>query len=120
MLDYIFHHALPFIIGTGFGIERTGQILLNTYHLDKPHGHNFVLETWVELGVIGLALLFTVLVCAFGKLLEINANNGKKFTLVFCIFTSMMMYLLFGLTDYIFNSPKQIINIFIPYSDIKS
>lgn len=25
----------------------------------------------------------------------------------------MMMYLLFGLTDYIFNSPKQIINIFI-------
>ena len=113
LLDYIFHHALPFIIGTGFGIERTGQILLNTYHLDKPHGHNFVLETWVELGVIGLALLFTVLVCAFGKLLEINANNGKKFTLVFCIFTSMMMYLLFGLTDYIFNSPKQIINIFI-------
>ena len=58
-------------------------------------------------------LLGIVLVCAFCKLLEINANNGKKFTLVFCIFTSMMMYLLFGLTDYIFNSPKQIINLFI-------
>ena len=109
LLDYIFHHALPFIIGTGFGIEQTGQILLNQYQLDKPHGHNFVLETWVELGIVGLVLLFTVLICGFGKLLEINANNGKKFTLVFCVFTSMMMYLLFGLTDYIFNSPKQII-----------
>lgn len=113
LLDYIFHHALPFIIGTGFGIEQTGQILLNQYQLDKPHGHNFVLETWVELGIVGLVILFTVLICGFGKLLEINANNGKKFTLVFCVFTSMMMYLLFGLTDYIFNSPKQIINLFI-------
>ena len=113
LLDFIFHNALPFIIGTGFGIEQTGQILHTMYDLDKPHGHNFVLETWVELGIIGLVLLVIVLVCAFGKLLEINANNGKKFTLVFCIFTSMMMYLLFGLTDYIFNSPKQIINLFI-------
>ena len=37
LLDYIFHHALPFIIGTGFGIEQTGQILLNQYQLDKSH-----------------------------------------------------------------------------------
>jgi hypothetical protein len=47
------------------------------------------------------------------KLLEINANNGKKFDLVFCVFTSLLLYLLFGLTDYIFNSPKQIILFFI-------
>lgn len=113
LFDYIFHHALPFIFGTGFGIEQTGKILLEYYNLDKPHGHNFVIETWVELGIIGLVMLTVVLVCAFGKLLEINANNGKKFTLVFCVFTSMMMYLLFGLTDYIFNSPKQIIHLFI-------
>lgn len=83
LLDYIFHHALPFIIGTGFGIEQTGQILLNQYQLDKPHGHNFVLETWVELGIVGLVLLFTVLICGFGKLLEINANNGKNSPLYF-------------------------------------
>jgi len=113
LFDYIVTHVKTFIIGTGFGVEQTGQILFAEYALDKPHGHNFVLETWMELGIIGVLLLFTILFCAFGKLLEINTNNGKKFNLVFCIFTSMLMYLLFGLTDYIFNSPKQIIFLFI-------
>ncbi|MGN0521077.1 MAG: O-antigen ligase family protein [Eubacterium sp.] len=113
LIDYITTHIKPLIIGTGFGVEKTGEILLNNYNLDKPHAHNFVIETWVELGVIGIILLVIIILCAFGKLLEINANNGKKFTLVFCVFTSMLLYLLFGLTDYIFNSPKQIIFLFI-------
>ncbi len=67
----------------------------------------------MELGIIGVILLMVIILCAFGKMLEINANNGKKFTLVFCVFTSMLIYLVFGLTDYIFNSPKQIILLFI-------
>lgn len=79
------------------------------YNLNKPHAHNFVLEIWAELGIVGLIMFFVIVLCAFGKLLEINANNGKKFDLVFCVFTSLLLLLLFGLTDYIFNSPKQII-----------
>lgn len=113
LIDYITTNAKAFIIGLGFGCEETGKVLLNVYNLDKPHGHNFVLETWMELGIIGIIILFSVIVCNFGKLLEINTNNGKKFTLVFCVFTSTMLYLLFGLTDYIFNSPKQIIFLYI-------
>ena len=113
LIDYIFNHINTFFAGLGCGCESTGLILINEYNLDKPHGHNFVIETWMELGIIGLIMLFTVLLFSFGKLLEINANNGKKFTLVFCVFTSMLLYLLFGLTDYIFNSPKQIILLFI-------
>lgn len=113
LIDHIMHHAKTFIIGVGFGLEETGRILFSEYNLDKPHAHNWVIETWMELGIIGLILFIVIIVWSLGKLLEINANNGKKFTLVFCIFTSMMMYLLFGLTDYIFNSPKQILFIFI-------
>lgn len=113
LIDYLTSHIKAFFIGLGFGVEETGQVLLNEYELNKPHAHNFILETWMELGIIGVILLFVVFVCAFGKMLEINANNGKKFTLVFCVFTAMMTYLLFGLTDYIFNSPKQIILLFI-------
>ena len=113
LIDYITSHVNTFIAGLGFGCESTGLILINEYNLDKPHGHNFVIETWMEVGIIGVIILFVVLIFAFGKLLEINANNGKKFTLVFCVFTSMLLYLLFGLTDYIFNSPKQIILLFI-------
>lgn len=113
LVNYLINHARAFVVGTGYGCEETGAILLNEYALNKPHAHNFVLETWMELGIIGVIFLFAIIICAFGKLLEINANNGKKFTLVFCVFTSMLLYLLFGLTDYIFNSPKQIIILFI-------
>ncbi len=107
--DYITKHAKVFIYGQGFGCESTGAFLLGTYELNKPHAHNFIFEIWAELGIIGIVLLSTIILCAFGKLLEINANNGKNFDLVFCVFTSLMLLLLFGLTDYIFNSPKQII-----------
>lgn len=113
LIDYLTNHIRAFFIGHGFGVESTGQVLLNEYGLNKPHAHNFILETWMELGIIGVVLLFVVLFCTFGKMLEINANNGKKFTLVFCVLTSMATYLIFGLTDYIFNSPKQIILLFI-------
>lgn len=113
LFDYITTHVKALIYGTGFGVEQTGHILAFDYALKKPHAHNFLIETWVELGVIGVILLAAIIVCNFGKLLEINTNNGKKFTLVFCVFTATMLYLLFGLTDYIFNSPKQIIFLFI-------
>lgn len=113
MIDYLTNNVMEFFMGTGFGIEQTGMILLNYYDLDKPHAHNFLLETWVELGIIGVCLFLGIIICACGKLLEINANNGKKFTLVFCVFTSILLYLLFGLTDYIFNSPKQMIFLFM-------
>ncbi len=113
LFDNITSNIKTFLIGTGFGVEQTGQILLNEYGLDKPHAHNFLLETWMELGIVGVILFAVVLVCNFGKLFEINANNGKKFTLVFCVITATMIYLIFGLTDYIFNSPKQIIFLFI-------
>ena len=107
--DYITNNIRVFIGGLGFGCESTGAFLLETYDLNKPHAHNFILEIWAELGIIGLALLVAIILCAFGKLLEINANNGRKFDLVFCVFTSLMLLLLFGLSDFIFNSPKQII-----------
>lgn len=113
LIDHLTENIKELFIGHGFGVEGTGQILLNEYDLNKPHAHNFILETWMELGIIGVLLLFVIIVCTFGKMLEINANNGKKFTLVFCVMTSMLTYLIFGLTDYIFNSPKQIILLFI-------
>lgn len=107
--DYITNHIGVFIGGLGFGCESTGAFLLENYDLNKPHAHNFVFEIWAELGITGLLLLAAIILCTFGKLIEINANNGKKFDLVFCVFTSLMLFLLFGLSDYVFNSPKQII-----------
>jgi O-antigen ligase len=109
----VLSHTRAFFIGTGFGCEETGNILKYMYNLDKPHAHNFVIEFWVELGVVGIILLGILLIWSAGKLLEINTNNSRKLTLVFCVFTSLVLYLGFGLSDFIFNSPKQMIFLFL-------
>lgn len=112
-IDHITSNWDVFLFGNGFGCEQTGVVLSTMYDLDKPHAHNFILETWMELGIIGIILLFLVIIWTCGKLLEINANNDKKFTLVFSLFTSFLLLLVFGLSDYVFNSPKQIVYFFI-------
>ncbi|MBE6720322.1 MAG: O-antigen ligase family protein [Ruminococcaceae bacterium] len=113
MIDYLTHHFWAFVFGTGFGMQRTGEILAEVYGLKKPHSHNFVIELWAELGIVGIAIFIAIIICAFGKLLEINSNNSKSITLVFAVFASTISFLLFGLSDYIFNSPKQIILLMI-------
>ena len=42
-------------------------------------------------------------------LFKTKTPGGPRYDVIFYIFTSLGMYLGFGLTDYIFNSPKQII-----------
>lgn len=113
MIDYLAHHPLAFIFGTGFGMEQSGFILHEFYNLNKPHSHNFIIEIWAELGIIGIALLAAAIFCAVGKLMEINSNNAKSITLVFAVAATFIAFFLFGLTDYIFNSPKQIILLMI-------
>lgn len=113
IVNYLTTNIKAFIIGTGFGCEQTGVILSTLYNLKKPHSHNFVLEIWAELGIIGIAIFFAVIICAFVKMMKTNTDNGKKSPLVFCVFTSFALYLLFGLSDFIFNSPKQIIFLFM-------
>ncbi len=113
LVDYLLSHFKACFFGTGFGCEQTGIILKTMYNLDKPHAHNFIIEIWIELGIVGIIMLFIVFLWSFGKMLEINANNNRKFTLVFCLCTALLLYLAFGLSDFIFNSPKQMIYLFI-------
>lgn len=109
VIDYITDNIQVFFAGLGFGCESTGTFLLEKYGLDKPHAHNFVLEIWAELGIIGIIAIFAVIVITIVTLFKTKAPSGKRYDLIFYIFTSLMMFLVFGLTDYIFNSPKQII-----------
>lgn len=113
IVDYLSDNVREFFFGLGFGCESTGNMLLEEYGLDKPHAHNFILEIWAELGIIGLILLLALIIAAVIKLFKTKAPSGKRYDLIFYIFTSLMMFLGFGLSDYIFNSPKQIILIMI-------
>ncbi len=109
LVDYLTHHVTAFIFGTGFGCEQTGNILLNEYALKKPHAHNFVIEIWTELGIIGTIFLAVIIIYAIGKLLEINSSEFRALSLEISVLVSFGSLLIFGLSDYIFNSPKQII-----------
>ncbi len=113
IIDYLSDNIREFFIGLGFGCESTGNMLLEEYGLDKPHAHNFILEIWAELGIIGLVLLLALIASAIIRLFKTKAPSGKRYDLIFYIFTSLTMFLGFGLSDYIFNSPKQIIIIMI-------
>ncbi len=108
MLDFLTHHAFPLIFGMGFGCESSGRVLL-TYGLNKPHSHNFVIEIWAELGIVGLIFLFVIICYAAGKLLEIDITKNNTLEITAILMFSFISYFAFGLSDYIFNSPKQII-----------
>ena len=109
MIDYISHHIGVFIFGMGFGCEQTGNVLLGEYNLNKPHSHNFIIEIWAEIGLIGIIALFVIIAYAVGKVFEIDLRDFKTLSLSMCILASFAGLVVFGLTDYIFNSPKQII-----------
>lgn len=113
VFDYLITHWDAFILGLGFGSESTGNMLRTYYDLNKPHSHNFIFEIWIELGIIGLVLLAFIIVKAVITLFSVHSKNGENFDLIFSIVTSLALFLLFGLTDYIFNSPKQIILLMI-------
>lgn len=113
VMDYLTENIRAFFMGLGFGCESTGNLLLEEYELNKPHAHNFVLEIWAELGLIGIALLFAVIGMMIATLFKTKAPSGKRYDLIFYVFTSLIMFLGFGLSDYIFNSPKQIIALMI-------
>lgn len=120
MIDYLLHHAKAFIIGTGFGCEETSNILYSVYELEKPHSHNFIIEIWAELGIIGVAFLVLIIGYAIGKVLEIDSKEFGTLALMVCIVLSLVAFFVFGLSDYIFNSPKQIILLMILLGLIQS
>ena len=120
LTDYLTHHIGACIFGMGFGCEQTGNILLNNYALKKPHAHNFVIEMWAELGIIGLIFLAVIIIRAVGKLLEIKTKEAEVLTLVITVLASYVSLLIFGLSDYIFNSPKQIILIMMLWGLIQA
>ncbi len=113
LADYLIHHVPAFLFGTGFGCEQTGHILYEQYQLNKPHAHNVIIEFWAELGIVGVILLAVIIVYAIGKLLEIKQHDFKALTIVVAVMTSLISLMIFGLSDFIFNSPKQIIQLMI-------
>ncbi|MCC8023169.1 MAG: O-antigen ligase family protein [Clostridiales bacterium] len=110
---YIVTHAQAFFIGIGSGMDATWQVLLEQFDINQPHAHNFVLEFWIEGGIIGLGLFLAIIVYAFYRLNRIDDSAPTTRILRACVKVSLVGYLIFGLSDFLYNSPKQIILFFI-------
>ena len=91
LIDYLTHHIGAFLIGTGFGCEQTGYILETMYDLKKPHAHNFVIEIWTELGLVGIIMLAIIIFYAIGKVLEINNKETKPMLLQITLLASFIL-----------------------------
>lgn len=115
-VDYLSKTPKAFWIGLGGGTENSWDIILNHYGINQPHAHNLVLELWMEYGLVGVLLFFTPIVIAIRNLVRIIRNKALEKevrVLAYIVICAFLCYNLTGLTDYLFNSPKQVMLLFV-------
>lgn len=115
-IDYLANHPKAFWIGLGGGTENSWNIILELYKIDQPHAHNLILEFWMEYGLFGVLLFLAPLAIMVYHLAKIIRNRHyEKWLrmLAYSAISALLCYLLTGMTDFLFNSPKQVILLFI-------
>lgn len=113
-IDYLSTNPRALWIGLGGGVQNTWDVLMNVYKVNQPHAHNLILETVMEYGIVGLLLFITPFVVAIGNLFKLlHTRSSECRATVITILSALLCYLLTGLTDYPFNTPKQIQVLFI-------
>jgi O-antigen ligase len=65
------------VFGYGTGVNNVREQLHGTYNINQPHAHNIFIQTTLENGVIGTALLLGSFI-AFGIMLLRLCRKGKK------------------------------------------
>lgn len=110
---HIFTHPDVFIGGLGAGIQNVWDLLKNTYHIDRPHAHNIILEIWLEIGIIGVILFCASLFFFYRNMTRLYKMHETGRLLATTLMAAMTAFMIFGMTDYLFNSPKQMQCFFI-------
>lgn len=117
--DYLFHNPKAFLIGLGGGTDNSWAVIRDLYGINQPHAHNLLLEVWMEYGIIGLSLFLTPMVIFVRNMLRVIRDKKRTSknlrTLARMAICALVCYNIAGLTDYLFNSPKQIMLLFLLY-----
>ncbi|MCM8800373.1 MAG: O-antigen ligase family protein [Candidatus Omnitrophica bacterium] len=82
-----------------------GEGLGNFNILDTRYSHNFILQIWAELGLIGLSCLLWFLFSYF-KYLYLNLKDSSDKNNLIRIFTSTVIFLIHNLVDFTFFLPE--------------
>lgn len=106
-LDYIKNKPFNLIFGNGSSVETTYNILITYYNINQPHSHNFIIELLIQIGLIGISSM-TYIIYLIIKLLRRIKNNKKLITYI----NILLSFIIIGITDFYFVTPKQIICLF--------
>ena len=110
--DYLSQNPLVILIGRGAGVENTWEILLNNYGINHPHAHNIIIETMMQVGIVGTALFIAPIFVLLKNTVQIIKQNKQNKVFALTVINSILCFILIGMTDYLFNSPKQIMLLF--------
>lgn len=117
-ISYLTSHPKAFLIGLGGGTENSWSVILDIYGIDQPHAHNLILEIWMQYGLLGVALFLVPMIIILRNMIRIIRNQRQKKEtriLAYLVICALVSYNLTGVTDYLFNTPKQIMMLFILY-----
>ena len=94
------------VFGYGTGVNNVREQLHGTYNINQPHAHNIFIQTTLENGVIGTALLLGSFI-AFGIMMLKLCRKGKKERAVaITLIASLLSFCACGMTDCLFYGLK--------------
>lgn len=93
--------------GYGAGVQNVHDLMLD-HGMDLLHAHNIIFELLLEGGVFLLASFVYPIVIFFKAQIGSMFAEKRNNLLGFCMFTSMIMLLVFGMTDFPLLTPKLI------------
>lgn len=112
--DYLKDNPLVLFFGRGAGVENTWDVLLNLYGINHPHAHNIIIETIMQCGLVGLGFFIAPAVIFLKQTVQMLKLHSKHARLLAVTFLNVFVcFNIIGITDYLFNSPKQIMILFI-------
>lgn len=90
-------HRFLYGYGAGAGVS---QAVMHSHGLDVLHSHNLILELLLEGGIPMLALYCAVVVKTLNNQIVYMYRWRKNNLLGFCLFSAIIMLMIFGFTDY--------------------
>lgn len=101
-------------VGLGAGTENLHQILLEALQKDRAHAHNLFLQVLVEGGIVGGAIVATIIAIIIRNIFTIFKCKDGAYRPYAVLYTaSLIGFITISLFEYTLQSPKEMMAFFI-------
>lgn len=94
------------LFGYGTGVNNVREQLHNTYNINQPHAHNIFIQTTLENGIIGTALLLGAFIVFGIMMLKLCRKGKKERAVAITLIASLLSFCACGMTDCLFYGLK--------------